>query len=448
MLFSLFTGLWKKPRLNRRLGLATLIGVGLLGGFLLRQLQAAPRPPVRIDPKVGCTNATCHTEQTQFRYLHRKADRELCRDCHAPVQPNLHQFKPASKTQDGCVRCHKTYDTRHPARKSWAFVHGPVAVGDCLVCHKPHGSQHRYLLSQPEGQSCSTCHRDISHPKPPHPGLHEPVSKGKCLTCHVSHGSSTKYLLRPNPVDNCLQCHKTVKEKLAKTRAHHGAMTSGQQCLNCHTGHAVLNKYMLTRPDAALCLGCHNQSVVTHGKKQLINIAQHLALHKNHHKPVKEGKCTACHQAHGSLHPKLLAKHLPPSLYAAFSTSQYALCFSCHDADLAATKQTYRDTQFRNGALNLHAIHVQQKKGRSCRFCHDMHASSLPHLLRKTVRFGQWDLTIGFQKQSDGGLCQTACHEPKQYNRKTPVLQGYDSYRKLLVAPSLPKHPKPRLRNP
>lgn len=448
MVLSLFSSIWKNKRQHRPFWFFGLVCVGCLGVLLLRQLQAAPRPsaPTRLDPKASCVDANCHTAQHQFKFIHRKKDRELCRDCHQPIRPDRHRFQPTSKSQDACVRCHKTFASEHPKRKAWTFVHGPVAVGDCLACHNPHGSNHRFLLSQPEGQSCLTCHRDISHPKPPHPGLHKPVSQGKCLTCHAAHGSSAQHMLRPKTVENCLECHKEVKEKLSKTRAHHGAMIQGKQCLNCHTGHAVEQKYMLVRRGAKLCLGCHNQSVVTHGKKKLTNMVQHLKQHKIHHDPVKKGKCTACHQAHGSLHPKLLAKHLPASLYATFSSSQYALCFSCHQPDLATAKQTYIDTGFRNGALNLHAIHIQQKKGRSCRFCHDMHASSLPHLIRKTVRFGQWDLPIGFQKQTDGGLCQTACHEPKQYNRKRPVLQGYESYRKLLVAPGLPQHPKPRFR--
>ena len=444
MNFSLYMTYRRGRAVSKRIGFYGFVCTGFVGLLLLGKLQAAPRAPLGLKSGQSCANAQCHNAQTSFRHLHTKGKKELCIHCHKPVKPTRHRFRPADKTQRVCIGCHKKYSQTHPVRKSWRFEHGPVAAGDCLSCHQPHGSNHRNLLRKKAGQSCSICHSDLSHPKPPHPGLHKPVKQGKCLTCHVSHGSKTRHLLRANPIESCLKCHKKVREKLAKTRAHHGAMERGQRCLNCHTGHAALHKYMLRRPDSKLCLGCHNKAVVTFGKKRLINIAHYLKTHKVHHKPITKGKCTACHKAHGSLHRKLLAENLPRTLYSKFSKTQYALCFSCHKPELVTTKQTYRATKFRNGALNLHYLHTMQKKGHSCRFCHNVHASHKPHLIRETVRFGRWDLPVGFKKMPHGGTCQTACHHTRKYNRSKPALKGYSSYKKLLVAPKIARPPPHR----
>ena len=62
--------------------------------------------------------------------------------------------------------------------------------------------------------------------------------------------------------------------------------------------------------------------------------------------------------------------------YLAFAIERYDLCFSCHVSDLVKDKSGRGLTQFRNGDLNLHWLHVNREKGRNCRSCHQTHASS------------------------------------------------------------------------
>lgn len=419
--------------------------LGLLALLLWSQLQAAPHAPKRLAPNQSCTQGSCHKEQTQFTHQHKdKQGKELCRSCHTPVRANRHKFKPATKGQANCIGCHKDWKPSHTKRKNWRFEHGPVAVGACHTCHNPHGSNQPHLLRRTQTELCTQCHSEMVGKQEGLHKAHEPVRKAQCLTCHESHGSQNRHLLRSNLVQQCLGCHTKIKNQLANVKTHHGAVLRGQQCMNCHTGHERRHKAMLQRADAKLCLGCHNQSVVMQGKKKLINIKKHLATHKFKHEPVRKGKCIACHSAHGSAHDKLFVKAFPSMLYAAFSSETYALCFSCHASEAITQKQTYQATKFRNGALNLHYVHVRRKKSRSCRFCHDPHATNRPHLIRDKVRFGGWNLHVGFKSQSRGGTCQTACHEPRTYNRKQPVSQGYERYKKLLTAPHLKKRTSPK----
>ena len=79
-------------------------------------------------------------------------------------------------------------------------------------------------------------------------------------------------------------------------------------------------------------------------------------------------------------------------------------------------------TGFRNGNLNLHFLHVNREKGRSCRTCHEVHAGNQAKHIRNDVPFGKaWMLPIDFTENRNGGTCVAGCHKPKDYNRVNPV---------------------------
>ena len=102
--------------------------------------------------------------------------------------------------------------------------------------------------------------------------------------------------------------------------------------------------------------------------------------------------------------------------------SDYKLCFTCHSEDLVLTKETHDLTNFRNGDLNLHYLHVNKsRRGRTCRSCHATHASNLPNHIRKSVPYGMWELPIQFEKTETGGGCKPGCHLSFTYNREKPV---------------------------
>jgi predicted CXXCH cytochrome family protein len=83
-------------------------------------------------------------------------------------------------------------------------------------------------------------------------------------------------------------------------------------------------------------------------------------------------------------------------------------------------------TRFRDGESNLHYVHVNQEKGRTCRACHEVHASKRPFHVRESVPFGSkgWLLEINFEALPDGGRCAPGCHEAKSYARGEAELSG------------------------
>src|SRR6266511_81902 len=129
-----------------------------------------------------------------------------------------------------------------------------------------------------------------------------------------------------------------------------------------------------------------------------------LKENQEHHGPIRLGACTACHQPHGGDQPKLLSAAYPPEFYAKFNIEQYQLCFTCHPPDLVLVKEASAPTGFKNGEKNLHWLHVNQEKGRTCRACHEVHASRQPFHIRESVPFGPkgWAITIKYRQTSNG----------------------------------------------
>ena len=63
----------------------------------------------------------------------------------------------------------------------------------------------------------------------------------------------------------------------------------------------------------------------------------------------------------------------------------------------------------------------KERRGRTCRACHQTHASNLPKHIRESVSYGMWDLPVGFTKTQTGGSCSPGCHLPKDYDRENAV---------------------------
>ena len=105
----------------------------------------------------------------------------------------------------------------------------------------------------------------------------------------------------------------------------------------------------------------------------------------------------------------------------AYQEENYSLCFECHNSQFARNQETLTLTDFRDGSQNLHFLHVNKDiKGRTCKACHQVHASDQEKHIRRSVPYGSidWDLPITFTKSEDGGTCQVGCHSPKGYSRK------------------------------
>jgi len=84
----------------------------------------------------------------------------------------------------------------HPTMGKDKFVHGPVASGDCIFCHKQdQKDQHTFQPIRNSETLCLECH-DKSNT-----GFtgHKPAKKGKCTDCHDPHQSAKEFHLKDAP---------------------------------------------------------------------------------------------------------------------------------------------------------------------------------------------------------------------------------------------------------
>jgi predicted CXXCH cytochrome family protein len=132
-----------------------------------RQLTKGNVPELIVhEPSKVCAN--CHDMTKKPRWAtpeFMKEPLQLCYDCH-----------PGSNYSG-----------------SIDYVHGPVAVGDCMRCHNPHRSNQKYLLKLPVPDVCYQCHEkaDIESIAD-----HPVELLSECLECHVGHSSSERGLLK------------------------------------------------------------------------------------------------------------------------------------------------------------------------------------------------------------------------------------------------------------
>ena len=237
---------------------------------------------------------------------------------------------------------------------------------------------------------------------------------GSCTACHTPHAGDTAGLLKRPARESCLECHPEVRAALADTTVPHAAMLTQEQCTRCHDPHASGNPAMLRSSEAEVCMSCHGQPVTATDGRTVPAMNAAAA----NHAVTGHDRCSACHTVHGGTHKRLLRGAISAAPIGGYDRSNYALCFSCHDARLA---ESAASTQFRDGDRNLHELHLRRgDRSRGCAACHAMHADGEPRMIAKSVPFegSGWMMPMGFSLTAQGGRCGSGCHEPIEYSRR------------------------------
>ena len=365
----------------------------------------APHPPSE-----GKSCIECHRQIVSSKVLCMATKEQMCTLCHiVPDAGGASRLTEASEQL--CLKCH-TAD-----KFEGAYVHGPVAVGACVACHDPHGSNPSELVGTAGKQMCLTCHAEMDARLENARFQHKAVVEG-CTNCHAPHASDYPFELRSATLELCTECHQEILDEYQKATVKHAPVTDPPACLNCHDAHMADDERLLVADGIDVCLKCHD-GTITVDQYELAHMGELLAENPVHHGPIQEKECSGCHRPHGSSYFRLLTDDYPKDFYTSFSKSKYDLCFRCHDSSLVTEARTTTLTGFRDGDRNLHFVHVNKTpKGRTCRSCHETHASALPKHIRTTVPFGTWDLPVGFKKTDNGGSCNSGCHVPQEYDRR------------------------------
>lgn len=433
------------PRPRRPLRFALLAALCVVP--LSARAAAVAAPPA---PAADCVR--CHKSIAARPFLHGPVGVGMCSLCHGAEKKDAagrHSFVPTKPQPELCLSCH---DGLRAKVESSKFGHGAIDAGGCTACHDPHGSGQKHLLKgKSPDETCSACH----DPKTRGEVVHPPA-KASCSICHDPHGSDKAKLLKAELPALCLDCHQKSRGDFAGKHVH-GPVQAG--CPSCHDPHSAPRKSLL-RADGKkdLCLTCHEDvarkiKAVSHphpavekdgctachvphtsDQARLLKMPlQQLCVtcHKDTnselkakllHGPVARGQCQDCHDAHGSDNPKILKIFFPENFYNSYKDGLYAVCFNCHEKDIAREPQTTKLTNFRNGDKNLHYVHVHSEKGRSCKSCHAVHGGDQEKHVREGVPFGSWNLPIKYTRTSGGGTCIVGCHNPKSYDRAKAVV--------------------------
>jgi predicted CXXCH cytochrome family protein len=417
---------------------------------------AARRAPTTLAANQGCAATACHDDLTKGQFVHGPVAVQQCIACHVQPQPLAHRFEPPAGGAKSCVRCHAMqlrehvhqpvadgnctvcHDPHHSQSKALLrerdekatcgqchpqaqaqqkkFVHGPVAAGACTLCHNAHSAYYPKLMNKKGSEACLVCHTDLEQALRGSKHWHRPVSED-CALCHDAHASDHQFQLKQERKALCLGCHEAKKAEIASATVYHEALTTDAGCSNCHNTHASRFPKLLDKPVLELCVSCHDKPQQRPDGTVVKAIGKQLADSKYLHGPIREGDCSSCHNPHGSKNFRMLRHEYPQDFYAPFDLETYNLCFSCHDGRVFTEPKTETLTRFRNGDLNLHFVHVNKEtKGRTCRACHDTHASNLPRHMMEKVPFGGWEIPINFEAVATGGACAPGCHKERAYD--------------------------------
>jgi len=380
-------------------------------------------------PVGSSTCIACHNPHGSLeKYEVSRTGLPLCLICHEDKEDELKQeYVHGIITSSGCIDCHDSHEspnkfqllgdttselcfTCHDGSKmKLQYVHGPVGDGDCNLCHNAHASPNDILLAEAGDDLCFLCH-DVIEEETTRQNIHAPVEDA-CANCHDAHGSPNDKLLNKAESTLCFECHTEIQDEVQVATVHHEPVADGD-CMGCHTAHGSDYTKLLQAAAQQICFSCHTE------------LGKAVVESKYRHGPVEEDDCYACHRTHGSANPKILNEYFPPQFYNSYSTDKYAICFECHDEDIALDAVTTTLTGFRNGDQNLHHLHInKEKRGRSCKACHEVHTSNQAKHIRTEVPYGKmWSYPINFTIAENGGTCVVGCHKPKDYDRVSPVV--------------------------
>jgi predicted CXXCH cytochrome family protein len=357
---------------------------------------------------------SCHEKYEARKFIHYPVSEGECAGCHSP-HGSQHKYVLLQKSGDLCFNCH---DEELLAKK---YIHGPADAGGCIACHEPHASEYEKNLRTKSPELCFMCHTEMGKEFREAKIIHEPVAEN-CMNCHNPHSAENQFMLDHEAPTLCFNCHTEKEEEVMNAEVQHGALMVGKACLNCHEPHVSNIEKRLSMAPLDLCLSCHDKEVEATDGRLLTNMKKLLAENEDHHGPIKERDCAGCHNPHGSDEFRILREKYPSQFYMPFKMDSYNLCFKCHEKTIVQQEMTTTLTDFRNGEDNLHFKHINKpSKGRTCRACHETHASKYPKHIRQSVPFGKWEFDINYEKTETGGGCLPGCHKLKKYDRTHKV---------------------------
>ncbi|MFC1793170.1 cytochrome c3 family protein [Planctomycetota bacterium] len=167
-------------KINLILILATTVGIlGVAGTAVAKQTNKTP----------GAANSKGFARGDSGGSWGLHEPIKDCVTCHGDQAEQASSDMPylVASVPKLCYECHKDYISLA------GWVHGPVAMGECLLCHEPHKTDNKSLLRKPVPELCYQCHETKMLQLVAN---HLDKSFAQCNDCHDGHTSSSRMLLK------------------------------------------------------------------------------------------------------------------------------------------------------------------------------------------------------------------------------------------------------------
>ncbi len=302
--------------------------------------------------ETGCITSECHANIDKDKYVHGPVAAGECKMCHGETpekhskNPKKNNFAEIDNVAEKCYACHDAFE----AKKT---THAPVQDGECSSCHSPHGSPYKFQLLKEGGSLCFDCHDESLVGEK---FVHGPAAVGGCVACHEPHTANFEKNLKLESPTLCYSCHTDKAETFQAAKVMHAPVA--EDCVNCHNPHSAPQEFMLPAAAPTLCFGCHTDLEEWTDKVKTPHGA--IAMDKS---------CLNCHEPHVSNIPKILSK--PPM----------DLCLGCHDKD-RTTAGGVVITNLKK-LLAENSDHHGPIKQKDCSGCHNTHGSDNFRMLRE-----------------------------------------------------------------
>jgi predicted CXXCH cytochrome family protein len=214
----------------------------------------------------------CHSgkfEGIEFEHVPAGVNWE-CLQCHRAEAKDTYSDSPVkfsieqgARVAPLCFKCHKNKEKEVSGYK---FLHGPVAMSRCNMCHNPHGSNYEKFLQSDITSVCINCHEMQKLLE--QPVVHTLVLQKGCTACHDPHGSNYPKSLFDEVKDVCLKCHPKTEEQKNNHPVTGHPVTGPKDphndqkkfsCVSCHNPHAAEFDKLLPVPELMMfCINCHS----------------------------------------------------------------------------------------------------------------------------------------------------------------------------------------------